>query len=94
MINYSEVNILDVEVKKCLTFDPFRLEKNNKLSINNIIDLKQKNLDEIKQIQFNYYNCSMNCFELYENISILNYHYELSCLCIKNCFEQINKIDK
>lgn len=92
MINYSDFNILDGNVKKCLTFDPFTLDKDNMLSIYNVIGLKQENLEEIKQIQLDYYKCSMNCFELYENISILNYHYELSCLCIKNCFEHINKI--
>ncbi len=89
MINYSDENILNEKVKRCLTFDPFRVDADHPYGINTKIDLKQKNHEEIKQMQLNYYQCAMNCFDLYENINIFKYHYELSCLCIKSCFDKL-----
>ncbi len=89
MINYSDENILETKVKKCLTFDPFRIKSNHPYGLNSL-NLFNSNPNEIKKIQLKYYECTANCFDLYENINILKYHYELSCLCIKKCFNKIN----
>ena len=43
MINYSDENILNEKVKRCLTFDPFRVDADHPYGINTKIDLKQKN---------------------------------------------------
>lgn len=75
MINYSEVNIFNKKVNKCLTYDPF----NSKFEIYKL-ETKKK-----------YYDCSFNCFELYDNLPPFSFHYELSCACIKKCYEEINK---
>ena len=89
MINYSDENILDSRVKKCLTFDPFRIDSNHPYGLNSLYILNYET-NKIRQIQLKYYECTTNCFDLYENINIMKYHYELSCLCIKKCFNEIN----
>ncbi len=96
MINYSEQNVLDEKVKKCLMFDPFdntiALDKDTINLDNqfNLVYLKNKiNITNYNKLKAKYYNCASDCFELYQNLPIVNYHYEISCVCIKDCFDQI-----
>jgi hypothetical protein len=77
MINYSDDMIFNKTVLKCLTFDPYTHP-----------DYKDKIDPQNKQaLAEKYYTCASNCFETYDNIPIVNFHYELSCLCIKKCYD-------
>jgi hypothetical protein len=91
MINYTNRNVLDKKVKKCLNFDPFLAKsglKNEEFT--NLFHGKYQK--EKLELQKNYYTCSSNCFQMYENLPIMNYHYEISCECIKGCYDDlINK---
>lgn len=83
MINYQEGSVFEKKVRKCLIFDPF-----TNTNYKNEIKITEKS--KLKELQTNYYSCASNCFEEYENLPILTYHYELSCLCIKSCYEKLN----
>lgn len=89
MINYTEENVFNLKTKKCLSFDPF-----DKTSSKMQIDTSSTNKDLLTNLQRKYYTCAYNCFDTYENLPIITYHYELSCLCIKNCFEDLTKETK
>ena len=85
MINYSEENIFSPKIKKCLSFDPF-------LTNNNITLSKDKPEPKQRELLLNlkkeYYSCATDCFDLYNNIPIYTYHYHLSCICIKKCYNK------
>ncbi len=83
MINYSDENILNKVVFKCLTFDPFSKDLAYSKYLKNKTDY---NID----LHLKYYSCANECFDLYDNLPVYNYHYELSCLCIKNCHDLLN----
>jgi hypothetical protein len=77
MINYNENNIFSEKVYKCLAFDPF-----------NSIQLKENKLfTNLEKKQF--YKCSFDCFDIYENIPTWTYHYEISCLCLEKCYDNL-----
>ena len=84
MINYNDGNIFLRKNKKCLTFDPF--ETKDELFSIKINDSKKQ-----QKFREEYYSCSENCFDVYENLPVFNYHYEISCLCIKDCYEKLKK---
>jgi hypothetical protein len=84
MINYNDQNIFNKDNKKCLTFDPF--ETKNQTYLIKLKDKKREN--ELKE---EFYTCSENCFDLYENLPVFNYHYKISCLCIKDCYEKVKE---
>ena len=77
MINYSEENVFNKKVKKCLTFDPFKQR----------VDEYTKNKVELDQIKLNYFSCAEKCLNTYENLPLVVYHYEISCFCIKKCYD-------
>ena len=84
MINYNDGNIFQKNIKKCLTFDPF--ETKTELYSIKIND----RITEMK-LRETYYKCSENCLDVYDNLPVFNFHYEIACLCIKNCYEKIIK---
>ncbi len=86
MINYSEKNVFDLKVKRCLEFDPFTI-KNENYSLVKLIH--KQNIEDKNEMMFKYYNCSNACFEIYENLPVMTYHYELSCKCIYNCYQDM-----
>ncbi len=90
MINYLEDGVFDKKVNKCLALDPFTQQ--NIISYN--INSSNIKPGYLKTMKINYYTCSMECFNLFENLPIFTYHYELTCLCIKNCYDniEINKL--
>ena len=84
MINYDDSSVFNKNNKKCLTFDPFE----NKLE-KFFIDVKDKSKEQNLRKEF--YECSESCFDTFDNLPVFNYHYEISCICIKNCYENILK---
>ena len=84
MINYNDENIFKGINKKCLTFDPFNLKYNK-------FQIKINDPHKEKSIKEEYYECCENCFDLFDNLPLFNYHYEISCLCIKECYEKIKR---
>lgn len=84
MINYNDQNIFNKDNKKCLSFDPFDSKFQNYS-----IKIKEKTREiELKK---EYYSCCEDCFDVYENLPIFNYHYKISCLCIKECYEKVKQ---
>jgi hypothetical protein len=83
MINYSEKNVLDLKVKRCLEFDPFMI-KNEKYCLAKVTE-KMK-IEDKNELKLKYYNCSNTCFEIYENLPVMTFHYEISCDCIYKCY--------
>lgn len=85
MINYND-NIFTNETKKCLNFDPFYTNNTNyKLNLSTKDEITQKTL------KLQYYKCANDCIPIFNNLPPINFHSNISCHCIKQCYNQIKE---
>ena len=78
---YKNLLLDDISKDKLMEFDALFEE-----------GMKNKNKNKILkyfEIRKNYYNCSNECFTLHKNLSVMNYHYDISCMCIQDCFNSL-----
>jgi hypothetical protein len=90
MINYSEKNVFSYNVKKCLSFDPFDYNMKQQLHLyGNENNIDKAIYDKLMISKVQYFTCTNECFEVFNKLPLITYHYELSCRCIKNCYDMI-----